>query len=125
MKKFLIFIVIIAAIAIALMATTPDKQQHHDTIKEVLSRAVNAELRDNNIAGAVASIGSVFAINAVDEFLNRSLLIRDHRFYNLGVIDYDGEFQMVSVGVFNHVYTFDENQARELIKTKIKDLIHL
>ena len=125
MKKFLIFIGIIAAIAIALMATTPDKQQHHDTIKEVLSRAVNAELRDNSIDGAVASIGSVFAMNAVDEFLNRSLLIRDHRFYNIGVIDYDGEFQMVSVGVFNHVYTFDENQARELIKTKIKDLIHL
>ncbi len=125
MKKFLIFIGIIAAIAIALMATTPDKQQHHDTIKEVLSRAVNAELRDNKIDGAVASIGSVFAMNAVDEFLNRSLLIRDHRFYNIGVIDYDGEFQMVSVGVFNHVYTFDENQARELIKTKIKDLIHL
>ena len=123
MKKFLIFIGIIAAIAIALMATTPDKQQHHDTIKEVLSRAVNAELRDNNIDGAVASIGSVFAMNAVDEFLNRSLLIRDHRFYNIGVIDYDGEFQMVSVGVFNHVYTFDEDQAREFIKTKIKDLI--
>jgi hypothetical protein len=125
MKKFLIFIGIIAAIAIALMATTPSKQQHHDTIKEVLSRAVNAELRDNNIEGPVASIGSVFAINAVDEFLNRSLLIRDHRFYNIGVIDYNGEFQMVSVGVFNHVYTFDEDQARELIKTKIKDLIHL
>jgi hypothetical protein len=123
MKKFLIFIGIIAAIAIALMATTPDKQQHHDTIKEVLSRAVNAELRDNNIEGPVASIGSVFAMNAVDEFLNRSLLIRDHRFYNIGVIDYNGEFQMVSVGVFNHVYTFDEDQAREFIKTKIKDLI--
>ena len=123
MKKFLIFIGIIAAIAIALMATTPDKQQHHDTIKEVLSRAVNAELRDNNIEGSVASIGSVFAMNAVDEFLNRSLLIRDHRFYNIGVIDYNGEFQMVSVGVFNHVYTFDEDQAREFIKTKIKDLI--
>lgn len=123
MKKFLVFIGIIAAIAIALMATTPDKQQHHDTIKEVLSRAVNAELRDNNIDGPVASIGSVFAMNAVDEFLNRSLLIRDHRFYNIGVIDYNGEFQMVSVGVFNHVYTFDEDQAREFIKTKIKDLI--
>lgn len=123
MKKFLIFIGIIAAIAIALMATTPDKQQHHDTIKEVLSRAVNAELRDNNIEGPVASIGSVFAMNAVDEFLNRSLLIRDHRFYNIGVIDYNGEFQMVSVGVFNHVYTFDEDQAREFIKTKKKDLI--
>lgn len=123
MKKFLVFIGIIAAIAIALMATTPDKQQHHDTIKEVLSKAVNAELRDNNIEGPVASIGSVFAMNAVDEFLNRSLLIRDHRFYNIGVIDYNGEFQMVSVGVFNHVYTFDEDQAREFIKTKIKDLI--
>ena len=123
MKKFLIFIGIIVAIAIALMLTTPDRQQHHDTIKEVLSKAVNAELRENNIEGHVASIGSVFAMNAVDEFLNRSLLIRDHRFYNIGVIYYNGEFQMVSVGVFNHVYTFDEDQARQLIKSKIRELI--
>lgn len=119
MKKFLVFLGIIAVIAVALMATTPDRQQHVDTIKSVMKGAVNAELRDNNIDGPLASIASVAATKAVDQFLNTSFLVRDHKFYSLGFIDYNGEFQMVSVGIFNHVYTLDEDQAREMIKKKL------
>ena len=119
MKKFLIFLGIIAIIALALMATTPDRQQHVDTIKSVMTGAVNAELRENNIAGPIASISSVAATTAVDRYLNTSFIVRDHRFYSLGFIDYNNEFQMVSVGIFNHVYTLNEDQAREMIKKKL------
>lgn len=119
MKKFLVFLGIIAIIAVGLMATTPDRQQHVDTIKSVMKGAVNAELREQNIDGPIASIASVFATTAVDKFLNTSFLVRDHRFYSLGFVDYNGEFVMVSVGIFNHVYTLDEDQAREMIKKKL------
>ena len=119
MKKFLFFLGIIAIIAVALMVTTPDRQQHVDTIKSVMSGAVNAELRENNIDGPLASIASVAATTAVDRCLNTSFIVRDHRFYSLGFIDYNNEFQMVSVGVFNHVYTLNEDQAREMIKKKL------
>ena len=119
MKKFLIFLGIIAIIALALMATTPDRQQHVDTIKSVMTGAVNAELRENNIDGPIASIASVAATTAVDRYLNTSFIVRDHRFYSLGFIDYNNEFQMVSVGIFNHVYTHNEDQAREMIKKKL------
>ncbi len=116
MKKFLIFLGIIAVVAVALMATTPDRQQHVDTIKSVMTGAVNAELRENNIDGPLGSIASAAATMAVDKYLSTNFLVRDHRFYSLGFIDYNNEFQMVSVGVFNHVYTLDEEQAREMIK---------
>ena len=119
MKKFLIILGIIAIIALALMATTPDRQQHVDTIKSVMTGAVNAELRENNIDGPIASIASVAATTAVDRYLNTSFIVRDHRFYSLGFIDYNNEFQMVSVGIFNHVYTLNEDQAREMIKKKL------
>ena len=122
MKKFLIFLGIIAVVAVALMATTPDRQQHVDTIKSVMTGVVNAELRDNNIDGPLASIASVAATTAVDTYLNTNFLVRDHRFYSLGFIDYNNEFQMVSVGVFYHVYTLDEEQAREMIKKKLNPL---
>ena len=118
MKKFLIFLGIIAVVAVALMATTPDRQQHVDTIKSVMTGAVNAELRENNIDGPLGSIASAAATMAVDKYLSTNFLVRDHRFYSLGFIDYNNEFQMVSVGVFNHVYTLDEEQAREMIKKK-------
>lgn len=119
MKKFLIFLGIIAVVAVALMATTPDRQQHVDTIKSVMTGAVNAELRENNIDGPLGSIASAAATMAVDKYLSTNFLVRDHRFYSLGFIDYNNEFQMVSVGVFNHVYTLDEEQAREMIKKKL------
>lgn len=122
MKKFLIFLGIIAVVAVALMATTPDRQQHVDTIKSVMTGAVNAELRENNIDGPLGSIASAVATMAVDKYLSTNLLVRDHRFYSLGFIDYNNEFQMVSVGVFNHVYTLDEEQAREMIKKKLNPL---
>lgn len=122
MKKFLIFLGIIAVVAVALMATTPDRQQHVDTIKSVMTGAVNAELRENNIDGPLESIASVAATMAVDKYLSTNFLVRDHRFYSLGFIDYNNEFQMVSVGVFNHVYTLDEEQAREMIKKKLNPL---
>ena len=122
MKKFLIFLGIIAVVAVALMATTPDSQQHVDTIKSVMTGAVNAELRENNIDGPLGSIASAAATMAVDKYLSTNFLVRDHRFYSLGFIDYNNEFQMVSVGVFNHVYTLDEEQAREMIKKKLNPL---
>ena len=122
MKKFLIFLGIIAVVAVALMATTPDRQQHVDTIKSVMTGAVNAELRENNIDGPLGSIASAAATMAVDKYLSTNFLVRDHRFYSLGFIDYNNEFQRVSVGVFNHVYTLDEEQAREMIKKKLNPL---
>lgn len=122
MKKFLIFLGVIAIFAVALMATTPDRQQHADTIKSVMAGAVNAELRENNIDGPLASIASVAATTAVNTYLNTSFVVRDHRFYSLGFIDYNNEFQLVSVGVFNHVYTLNEDQAREMIKKKLNPL---
>ncbi len=122
MKKFLIFLGIIAVVAVALMATTPDRQQHVDTIKSVMTETVNAELRENNIDGPLGSIASAAATMAVDKYLSTNFLVRDHRFYSLGFIDYNNEFQMVSVGVFNHVYTLDEEQAREMIKKKLNPL---
>ena len=122
MKKFLIFLGIIAVVAVALMATTPDRQQHVDTIKSVMTGAVNAELRENNIDGPLGSIASAAATMAVDKYLSTNFLVRDHRFYSLGFIDYNNEFQMLSVGVFNHVYTLDEEQAREMIKKKLNPL---
>lgn len=122
MKKLVIFLVIIGAIALGLMATTPDRQQHVDAIQSVMKGAVSAELRDNNIDGALGSIASVAATTAVNQFLNTSFLVRDHRFYSLGFVDYNGEFIMVSVGVFNHVYTLDEDQARQFIKKKLEEI---
>lgn len=119
MKKFLFLIVVLAAIAVGLMMTCPDRDAHHEAIKSVVSKVVNSEMNNNSIDGALASIGTAVAIEAVDAYLKSSLIIRDHTFYNIGVVNHEDEFRMVSVGVFNHVFTISEDDARELIKEKL------
>lgn len=116
MRKLFIFLGIIGAIALVLMVTTPNRQQHADTIESVMQGAVNAELRENHIDGDLGSIASVVATTTLDQYLNTHFLVRDHRFYSLGFIDYNDEFILVSVGVLSHVYTLDEDQARQFIK---------
>lgn len=123
MKKLLVFLCILGVAALVLMVTKPDRQQHLDTIQTVVSKAVSAELRDYHIDGDLGSVVSMTATAGINQFLNSSLMVREHTFYNIGVISYDNNFQMVSVGVLNHVYTLNEEQARHIIRTKLKEAI--
>ena len=123
MKKLFVFLCILGVAALVLMVTKPDRQQHLDTIQTVVSKAVSAELRDYHIDGDLGSVVSMTATAGINQFLNSSLMVREHTFYNIGVISYDNNFQMVSVGVLNHVYTLNEEQARHIIRTKLKEAI--
>jgi len=121
MKRIAIFLAVLVIIIATLMFTTPNRQQHADTINHIMMSAVNIELRNNHIDGAIGSIASVAAHMAIDSFLNTRLLVRDNTFYSLGFVDYNGEFNLVSVGVFGRVYTLNEDQARLVVKNKIGD----
>ena len=123
MKKFLFFIVLLAVMALVLIATCPDKATHHEAIKSVMSEVINAEMDNSSIDGSLASIGTVLAINLVDSYLNSNLMVRDRTFYNVGVVSYNGEFRMVSVGVLNHVFTIDKETAREFLKDKLNEAL--
>ncbi|MBR2775921.1 MAG: hypothetical protein IKD75_02230 [Prevotella sp.] len=125
MKKILFLIVFLAAVAIALVATCPDREAHLEAIQSVVSAVINSEIIEQKMDDDVASIGSMLAGSAIKTYLNSSLIIRDRTFYNVGVINYDGEMRMVSVGIFNHVFTIDEDTARQLMKDKTSSLFKL
>ena len=119
MKKFLFVVVVLIALGVTLMLTCPDKKAHQEAIKAVASEVVNAEMDSQSIDESLASIGTVLALGVVDAYLSTGLIVRDHTFYNVGVISYEGEFRIVSVGVLNHVFTIDKENARKLMKDKL------
>ena len=119
MKKLLFLIVLLIAIAIVLVMTCPDRSAHYEALKGIASEVINAEMNESQVEETMASIGTVLAVNVVDAYLKSNLIVRDHTFYNVGVITYDGDFRMVSVGVFNHVFTIDKETARQIIKDKL------
>ena len=107
MKKLLFVIVLLVIIGLTLMMTCPDKDVHYEALKGVTSEVINAEMNESKVETTMASIGTVLAVNVVDAYLKSNL------------ITYKGDFRMVSVGVFNHVYTIDKETAREIIKDKL------
>lgn len=123
MKKLLFFLAIVGVIAVLLMITTPSRQQHVDTIKQVMTGVVNSELQSHQIDGALGSIASVASTNAIDQFLNTRFMVRDHRFYSIGFVDYDDQFIPVSFGILDHVYTLDEDMARQLVKSRVQEFL--
>lgn len=114
MKKVLIIIgILIVVMGVALASVHPDREAHHEAIMSVVSKVVNAEMDNSQLDETLASIGTMVVVSAVDEYLNSNLIVIDHTFYNIGLVNYKGEFRTVSVGVLNHVFTFSEDDAKK------------
>jgi hypothetical protein len=118
MKKFLFLLFLLAVIAVTLMATCPDKKAHHEALKDVASKVINAEMLNSKIDESMASIGRMLAINVVDAYLSSNLILGDHTFYNIGYISYNDDLRMISFGILNHVFTLDKETAKEMMKEK-------
>lgn len=123
MKKFFFLILFIVGVGVLLISTCPDQQAHHDAIKGVVSEVVNSEVDQNSIFStglvSMVSISNMVAVNLVDTYLKANLQIRDHIFYNAGYINYKGDLIIVSIGVLNHVFTIDQETAKQIMKDKL------
>ena len=122
MKKFLFLIILLAAAAVGLIATCPDRNAHQEAIKSVVSEVINDEMgkQSNVLTTELASISTMLTIDLADSYLKTNLIIRDHTFYNIGYVSYTGELKMISFGILNHVFTLDKENAREMMKEKVK-----
>jgi hypothetical protein len=119
MKKYLFFILFIVGVGILLMATCPDRTAHQETIKGVVAEVVNSEVDQSNILTTeLASISTMLTINLADSYIKSNLMIRDYTFYNVGYLNYKDDFRMVSFGILNHVFTIDQETARQIMKEK-------
>ena len=120
MKKFIYLIIFLVVLGGVLVATCPDRTAHREAIKGVISEVVNSEMDKNPFGSTeIISIGTVFTMDLVDAYLKTNLMIKDHTFFNIGYVTYKDDFKVVSIGVLNHVFTVDEETARQLIKEKM------
>lgn len=120
MKKFVAFmIVFLVVVGVALIATRPDKITHYEAIRNVATAVVNAEMNQKDHDETLAAIGTMLGVAAVDNYLSKNLIVRDFTLYSVGYIIYNQEPRMVSVGLFNHVFTIKEEDARRMLKSKL------
>lgn len=128
LKRILLFALVgIIAVMVTLTMTKPERPAHYDAVKGLALKTVDHELTGNPVTAEYAALGTMKALNKIDEYLQRNLIIREHTFYNSGVLIYKDYFIPVSIGVMGKVYlTVSEDDMKRVIeKPEIKQLLDL
>ncbi len=116
MKRGWTLIVVLVVVVLLLVITCPSADKHKKVISEEVNTAIgNVATENYGILGAVGSMLASGVVGvAVDEFVN----VDDYIVCSVGRLYYGGDTTVVSVGIFNHIFTVNS----EKIEKKIKDI---
>ena len=108
-KRILIIVAfVVVALLVALSMTKPDRMAHYDAVKNAVKnmalKTVDHELTSNPLTAEYATIGTMAALNVIDEYLQRNFIVREHTFYTSGILVYNDMFIPVSIGIMGKVY---------------------
>lgn len=119
MKKLLV-VVIVLLVAVLMAMTVPDKKAHKEAmmkaVKEYIDEEATNRLGDNVLVG----IGKNVAAKTVELALNSKLKEHNYLVANTTYVRLKGEEQLLSVGMFGHVFTFDKELLREKLEEAVK-----
>ena len=110
----------------AMKNTRPSSLQHANAVTDVVEKIVDDIFQNRivfpeksrELAGYIS--GSVVP-NAVDKLTNGKIDLQDFWIFNLGsVTDEEGNEELVSLGVFGKVFTFNEDKIRQDIEEMVQ-----
>lgn len=115
MKKYLL-IIIVLLVAVLMVLTVPDKAKHKEAMMEAINEYVEEEAVDKLGDTVLARLGKGVIVKTIETALNSKLKIENYYLFNKTYVRLDGEDQMLSLGMFGHVFTFDKEMLREKLE---------
>lgn len=115
MKKLLLFILILVAVAGVCVVTCPDKAAHSEALKDLVNTVLTEELAESD-AGFVA-FGSMLGTGLAGIVLDNTLKVENHFVCSVGTITYAGKTKIVSIGILNHVFTADKEDFKQALES--------
>lgn len=116
MKAVLFTILILVILAGVCAVTCPDREDHVNALENVLQRTIDKELSetsDYKDDPFSAALGSVFMSSFGGAIIDNILMVDNYFICSIGTISYGGETKVVSVGIFNHVFTAGADKLAE------------
>ena len=124
MKKILTTSLFVIAIAF-LVVSCPDKQDHINALKEVVTSVINDEANslinkdeegNSNVWANMSSIvGSLLGSSVVTAVLENNVNVSNYFVCSVGKMTYEGEEKKVSFGILGHVFTIDKKDVVNFI----------
>ena len=116
MKKLLV-VVIILLVAVIMVITRPQKRAHKEAMMEAVKEYVNDQADSLGLGDNVLTdLGKGIVNKTIEKVLNAKLEMHDYLLFNTTYIMLQGEEQLLSVGLFGHVFTFDKEMLREKLE---------
>lgn len=121
MKTPLKVFIVLLAVGLVAVVTCPDKQAHKDAIMDVVNQKINEGLHtdDQSLQGLSALFGSIGS-GIAGGIVNNRLVVKNNFLWSTGEIqNLDGRYNLVSVGVFGHVFTFNKEGLDKAIRNAL------
>ena len=127
--KLLLALLILVLLGGILAVTCPSRQDHKDAVASSSREWVNQKLQSVDQAGGLVSIvtGVIEWVSgkgidfAIDEYLD----VDNYFVFSVGRIRVGDKPRVVSVGVLNHVFTFDKEDVDDFLLEAIKSKVGL
>ena len=117
----LIGILLTLVVLVAVMIVTcPKTEQHKEVLSTVITTTVNNAVNDNdNLTGntfidnAFKTVSNAFAGKVIETAVDNLVTVDNYVVCSLGKVQYEGKDHIVSLGVFGHIFTVDEDDLQE------------
>ena len=117
----LIGILLTLVVLVAVMVVTcPKTEQHKEVLSTVITTTVNDAVNDNdNLTGntfidnAFKTVSNAFAGKVIETAVDNLVTVDNYVVCSLGKVHHEGKDHIVSLGVFGHIFTVDEDDLRE------------
>lgn len=116
MKKLLVAVIIIG-IAILMALTVPDKKAHKEAMMKAVKEYVDEEAEERGIAdNSITRFGKNVVNKAIEGTLGTMLKVNNYYLFNTTHVKLKGKDQLLSIGMFGQVFTFNKEMLREAIE---------
>ena len=119
MKKLLV-VVIVLLVAVLMALTVPDKQAHKEAMMKAVEEYVSEEAESRFGDNVLTNLGKNVAVKTIELALNSKLEVHNYLLLNTTSVHLKGKDQLLSVGMFGHVFTFDKEMLREKLEESLK-----
>ena len=120
MKKLLIAVIILL-VAVLMTQTVPDKQAHKEAMMKAVTEYVDEEVEQRGLGDNVlTNLGKSVVLKTIETVLNSKLKVNNYYILNTTHVRLQGKDQIMSLGIFGHVFTFDKEMLREKLEEAAK-----
>ncbi len=121
MKKLLALVAVLL-LAVIMILTVPDKAAHKEAMMNAVAEYVDEEVDDRGIGDNILGrISKGVITKTVETALNMKLKMNNYYLWNTTYVRLKGKDQLLSVGLFGHVFTFDKKMLREKLQEAMSE----